>query len=115
MGTGAASYSGGLVTKNIDVDFGTGIGLTGIDYDVTDTPARFVIKSGTATLVDTGYIGLNSTANYNALIAAGVSADDIKLSNPYNGSVNNGIGRALIQKTTDSLEGQIVAYSPLRA
>ena len=113
MGTGAASYSGGLVTKNIDVDFGTGIGLTGIDYDVTDTPARFVIKSGTATLVDTGYIGLNSTANYNALIAAGVSADDIKLSNPYNGSVNNGIGRALIQKTTDSLEGQIVAYSPL--
>ena len=84
MGRGAVSYSGGLVTKNIDVDFGAGIGLTGINYDITDVPARLVLKQGTRTLADTGYVGLNSTANYNALIAAGVLADDIKLSTPWN-------------------------------
>ena len=113
MGSGAASYSGGLVTKNIDVDFGAGIGLTGINYDITDVPARLVLKQGTRTLADTGYVGLNSTANYNALIAAGVLADDIKLSTPYNGSVNNGIGNAFIKKTNTSLEGKITMHSPL--
>ena len=113
MGTGAASYSGGSVTKHIDVDFGIGIGLTGMDYDISDTPARLVITDSNSDLFDTGYVGLNSTANYNALIAAGVLADDIKLSSPYNGSVNNGIGKALIKKTATTLKGQVVMYSPL--
>ena len=84
------SFSGQVDEKVIDVDFGSDIGRAGVRYGVSDTPARFVIKNGSTTVADSGYVGLNSLANYNALIAAGVDDADINLQTPYDGLVNNG-------------------------
>lgn len=113
MDGGTASYDGGLSTKYIDVDFGTDIGNAGITHTLTGTPARFVLNWNGAIMADTGYIGLNSQANYDALIAAGVSADAINLTVPLDGLVDNGTGTIAFNKfITDGL-AQLTVYSPL--
>ena len=59
---------------------------------------------------DSGYVGLNSSSNYNALVALGV--DDINLSSPYNGLVNNGLGfLTQVKQTTGSYF--LYVYSPI--
>jgi hypothetical protein len=113
MTGGTASYTGGEVTKYIDLDLGDGRGKSGVDYNITDTPARVLIRSGETVYADSGYVGLNSLANYNDLISAGVSEDDINLTLPYDGLVNNGIGSVLFQKKTSAANYKIVVESPL--
>ena len=110
---GPASYTGGEVTKYIDVDFGDDLGVAGIDYNITDTPARVIIKTGTLTLADSGYVGLNSLANYNDLISYGIDEEDINLEEPYDGLVNNGVGSVLFQKQSNISDPKIVVESPL--
>ena len=113
MEGGSASYSGGEVTKYIDVDYGSKNGLYGVSYNVTDTPARVLIKNGTTIVADTGYIGLNTTANYDDLIDAGVNEEDINLTLPLDGLVNNGVGSLLTQKKAESINSKIIVESPL--
>lgn len=113
MDGGTASYSGGEVTKYIDVDFEDDLGTAGIDYNVTDTPARFILKDGSRTLADSGFVGLNSLANYNDLLSAGVLEEDINLTSPYDGLVNNGAGSLTFQKQSVLSDAKIIAESPL--
>jgi hypothetical protein len=113
MDSGTASYNGGEVTKYIDLDLGDGRGVAGIDYNVTNTPARVLIKLGETVYADSGYIGLNSLTNYDDLIAAGVADEDINLTFPYDGLVNNGIGSALFQKKSGVTGYKVVVESPL--
>ena len=116
MSSGFASYSGDSSTRYIDINFGTNVGSSGVRYDNTGKPSRFAIRWNGSIVADTGYIGLNSTANYNDLIAAGVSADDIKLVTPLDGLVNNGSGDLLFGKTIANInEAQLTVYSPLNS
>ena len=101
-------------TSHVNMDYGSSIGRASFDYNAQDVPNRFVLKYNTATVLDTGYIGLNSTANYNALIAAGVSADDIKLVSPYDGTVNNGVGSVDFSKHSAAVtDAKLTVYAPL--
>lgn len=113
MDGGTASYSGGEVTKYVDIDFEGKLGVAGVDYVVTDTPARILLKNGSSIVADTGYVGLNTTANYDDLIAAGVAEEDINLTEPYDGLVNNGTGSLLFQKKTVSIDSKMIVESPL--
>ena len=101
-------------TSCVDMDYGTNIGQASLSYDARNTPNRFVFKYNEVTIFDTGYVGLNSTANYNALIAAGVAEADINLASPYTGTVNNGVGTESFLKYSASLtKGELTVYAPL--
>jgi hypothetical protein len=101
-------------TSCVDMDYGTNIGQASLGYDSRDTPNRFVFTYNDVTIFDTGYVGLNTTANYNALIAAGVAAADISLVSPYTGTVNNGVGTETFSKYSDSItKGELTVYAPL--
>lgn len=113
MSSGSASFSGGESTNHLDVDFGSNIGVAGIDHTFTGTPARFILKYNNTTVADTGYIGLNSVANYNALIAYGVDPSDIKLVTPLDGLVDNGTGTIRFSKNLPDSAAILSAYSPL--
>lgn len=113
MGSGTASFSGGESTNHLDVDFGSNIGVAGIDHVLTGMPARFILKYNNATVADTGYIGLNSTSNYNDLIDNGVDPDDIKLVTPLDGLVDNGTGSIRFSKNDVESSAIISVYSPL--
>ncbi len=103
LGTGAASHDGSDFVKYLDVEYGSDIGRAGVGYEITDVPVRVKVQWKDVVVADTGYVGLNSLANYNDLIAAGVVDDDINLSLPYDGTVNNGTGSIYFNKyTTDS-------------
>jgi len=110
---GSASYSGDADTKHLDIDFGTNIGVAGVTHTLTGTPSRFILKYNGSVVGDTGYIGLNSTTNYNDLIAAGVDAADIKLTLPLDGLVDNGTGDLLFSKNTSEGSAILSVYSPL--
>jgi hypothetical protein len=90
MDEGRASFTGDDFERYLDVDFGSDIGRAGLYYDIPSVPARIKIQWEGEVVLDTGYVGLNSAANYNALIAAGVDDADISLVEPYDGLVNNG-------------------------
>ena len=110
--TGTSNATEG--TSHVNMDYGTSIGKASFDYNAQDVPNRFVLKYNNATILDTGYIGLNSTANYNALVAAGVSADDIKLVSPYDGTVNNGVGSKDFSKHSATItDAKLTVYAPL--
>ena len=64
-------------------------------------------------IADSGYVGLNTVANYNALVAAGVSTSDINLQFPLDGSVNNVTGSLLFDKFLSVDVAQVVVDSPL--
>ena len=113
LDSGTISYSGEATDNLIDVDFGSEIGIAGANYDITDTPVRIKLKWGKTVVGDTGYVGLNSLVNYNALIAAGIKDEDINLSSPYDGTVNNGLGTISFKKNTSSAEGQFIVDAPL--
>ncbi len=113
IGTGTASFKGIVSSRSIALDLGTDIGLAGVNYQAVDLPVRFKIRWNNTDVIDSGYVGLNSTANYNALIAAGVSASDIKLQSPYDGTVNNGTGSLLFDKFSSLNDAQVVVDSPL--
>ena len=113
IGTGTASFKGIVSSRSIALDLGTDIGLAGVNYQAVDLPVRFRIRWNNTDVIDSGYVGLNSIANYNALIAAGVSASDIKLQSPYDGTVNNGTGSLLFDKFSSLNDAQVVVDSPL--
>lgn len=112
---GTASYEGVASTKYIDVDFGSDIGNAAVDYivDPASGPARFILKYNNNNVGDTGYVGLNSVTNYNALIALGIPDDEIALVSPYDGLVDNGTGSINFNKYLPTGEGLLTAYSPL--
>jgi hypothetical protein len=113
MDEGRSSFTGDDFERYIDVDFGSDIGRSGLYYDIPSVPARIKIQWEGEVVLDTGYVGLNSTANYNALIAAGVSDDDINLVAPYDGLVNNGTGTATFNKYAAAGDAIIKVESPL--
>jgi len=116
MESGTASYNGGESVKGIEVDFGQNVGVVGINYNIHSTPSRVVIYYNESVIADSGYVGLNSTANYNALIAAGVDAADIKLQTPINGLVNNGLGSLRFLKLLSSENlAKLLVISPLNS
>ncbi len=106
------SYSGEATTTPTIVNMGSANGRVSYTYDAQSTPDRFTISVGGNVVADSGYVGLNSLANYNALIAAGVSEDDINLSFPYNGIVNNSTGTLSYVKSSNA-ETVLTVYSPL--
>lgn len=108
----AVSYSGVAATTPTVVNMGANKGRASVAYDAQSTPDRFVLSVGGNVVADSGYVGLNSLANYNALIAAGVDASDIKLVAPYDGLVNNSTGSlAWVRSSSD--EVVLTVYSPL--
>jgi len=114
MDTGVASYSGGATTRYIKVDYGTDIGRAELSYNITGSPTRVVLEYNNGDVADTGYVGLNSLANYNALIALGIDPDDIKLVSPYDGLVNNGSGNIDFSKFLSNVQyAYAYVYSPL--
>jgi hypothetical protein len=116
LSSGTVSYSGDADTKIIDIDLGTDVGNAGISYEAIGKPSRFSLKWNGGIVADTGYVGLNSAANYNALIAAGVSSEDIKLVYPYDGLVDNGTGDLKFNKLYPSINDTVLrVISPLDA
>lgn len=112
------TYVGGSsgVVKTVDVEFEDPIGVTGITYNSLSIkpPSRFILEYNGSVVGDTGYVGKNTLANYNNLIAAGVNPDDINLVYPYDGSVYNGTGSIEFKKTVGDLAyGRVIVYSPL--
>lgn len=107
-----ASYSGTALTSNTTVTMGSANGNVTFNYDAQSTPDRFVITLNGSVVADSGYVGLNTLANYNALIAAGVSSSDIKLTSPYDGTVNNSTGTLKFTKTQTG-DPTLTVYSPL--
>jgi len=107
-----ASYTGTALTSETTVTTGSANGNVTFNYDAQSTPDRFVITLNGGVVADSGYIGLNSSANYNALIAAGVAASDIKLVSPYDGLVNNSTGTLKFTKTQAG-DPILTVYSPL--
>jgi hypothetical protein len=107
-----ASYSGTALTSETTVTTGSANGNITFNYDAQSTPDRFVITLNGGVVADSGYVGLNSSANYNALIAAGVDASDIKLVSPYDGLVNNSTGTLKFTKTQAG-SPTLTVYSPL--
>jgi hypothetical protein len=110
--TGTADAKTG--TYGVNVDYGSNVGTASLSYDANNTPNRFVLKYNDVVVHDTGYVGLNSTANYNALIAAGVPDSEINLASPYTGTVNNGVGSFSFFKNSSSISNAcLTVYSPL--
>ena len=72
IGTGTASYKGIVSSRSIALNLGTNIGLAGVNYQAIDLPVRFQIRWNNGLIADSGYVGLNTVANYNELVAAGV-------------------------------------------
>jgi hypothetical protein len=106
---GSISYYGDASERIIEAYFGANKGNAGVNYVVPDRPVRIQVKWNGVIVGDTGYVGLNSVANYNALVAAGVDAADIALSSPYNGLVNNGTGTIRFNKYLT--DGDAVVYA----
>ena len=115
LSSGSGSYNGKAATKYINVDFGDNKGKAGISHTVGSYPCRFTIEYNGAVVADTGYIGLNSVANYNALVAAGVNPNDIKLQLPLDGLVNNGSGTMRFKKYSDVADAVLTVYGPLNS
>lgn len=112
MDLGVVSYTGGSTNRVIDVDFGADLGRTGITYSTTVGTARYSLKWNGSVVGDTGYVGVNSMANYNELIAAGATDAEINLVFPYDGLVNNGAGSLYFKKYNTSSEGFLAVSSP---
>ena len=79
MDNGSVSYSGKVGPIVVNVDYGSDIGTCGIDYKVNGAPSRFIMQYNSGIIYDTGYVGLNTSSNYDDLIAAGVAPENIKL------------------------------------
>jgi hypothetical protein len=113
MDMGSISFSGADTNRVVSVDFGTDIGRAGVSYATTAGVARYLLRWNGVVVGDTGYIGLNSTTNYNDLIAAGVAAEDIKLQTPLDGLVDNGTGTIEFSKYLETGEGYLSISAPL--
>jgi hypothetical protein len=109
-----ASYKGATDSRSIDMIFGPNIGRAGISFNTIDPdqPTRYQIEWNGEIVADTKYVGVNSSSNYNALIAAGIPADEIGLVAPYDGTVNNGVGTVEFYKNLPLSEASLIVSSP---
>lgn len=112
---GVITYTGSFDDRIIDVDYGTNRGIAGIDYSTVSNPVRYQLYWNNYMVSDTGYVGLNSLANYNNLIASGVDASDINLTFPYDGLVNNGTGTIRFNKFLTLSNALLAISAPLSA
>jgi hypothetical protein len=116
LDAGYVYFEGGgdSTVRFIDMDFGTKIGSAGIYIATPSGVARYVFSYAGITILDTGYIGLNSIGNYNELIDLGIAPEDIKLQEPYDGTVNNGeLLPFTFKKYLTEGDAQLVVYMPL--
>ena len=111
-GTGSSPSAGTTVPENVTILNANLIGSYSINYTGTGVNRFQLYDSNGALIYDTLYVGLNSTANYNALKALGIDDSEIALSKPYNGLVNNGTGSFSVSKT-DYGNHLLKAYSPI--
>lgn len=109
---GVITYTGSFTERIVDVDFGSNRGSAGIDYVTTNRPVRYQLYWNNYLIKDTGYIGLNSTANYNGLTALGIDPADINLVFPLNGLVNNGTGSIRFNKFIDLADANLILSAP---
>ena len=109
---GVISYSGKNTERIVNVDYSSNRGIAGVDYSTADRPVRFQLQWNNVIVGDTKYVGLNSLANYNALITAGVDPNDINLSFPYNGLVNNGTGQFRFNKFSTLPDAYLLISAP---
>ena len=109
-----SSYKGVTDSRAIDMLFGSNIGRAGISFNTVDPdqPTRYQIEWNGEIVADTKYVGVNSSSNYNALIAAGIPADEIGLVAPYDGTVNNGVGTIEFYKNLPLSEASLIVSSP---
>lgn len=110
---GSVSYTDKPATRYIDVDFGSNVGVAGINYAATTEPCRFVLEYAGNIVADTGYVGVNSVANYNALISTGVSEENIKLRTPLDGLVDNGTGSITFKKYSSLSSARLIVDGPI--
>ena len=80
---GKFSSSGQQGNFTFTIDFGTGVGFAGINYNAYSVPDRFIIEWNGQTF-DTGFVG--DSSNDAQLIAAGVDLADINTGSPSTGS-----------------------------
>jgi hypothetical protein len=113
LNSGIASYSGDATTRYIDIDFGIDKGIAEVSYETIGAPTRYILTYNGGIIADTGYIGLNTSANLNALLAEGIPSEDIKLVSPYDGLVDNGTGNFVFKKFLETGEAQLEVYAPL--
>lgn len=105
---------GDNTVRFIDMNFGDNIGSAGLNIETPSGVARYVFSYAGITILDTGYIGENSSSNYDDLIAAGIAKEDIKLQEPYDGTVNNGeLLPFTFKKYLTDGAAQLVVYMPL--
>jgi hypothetical protein len=109
---GLITYGGKNTERIVNIDYSANRGIAGIDYSTLTRPVRFQLQWNNVIVGDSGYVGLNSLANYNALIAAGVDPDDINLSFPYNSLVNNGTGQLRFNKFSTLAEAYLLISAP---
>jgi hypothetical protein len=112
--SGYASYSGAATERYINIPFPDERGISGVNYNTVLKPVRYILSYNDRVIQDTGYVGLNTLANYNNLISAGISPSDINLVFPYDGLVDNGSGSIEFFKSasTDD-ESVLYVHSPL--
>jgi len=113
LNLGTISYTGNFTDRIVDVDYGTDRGTAGIDYITAGLPVRYQLYWNNYLIEDTGYVGLNSSIYYNDLIALGISPDDINLSFPLNGLVNNGTGQIRFNKFLKDGNALLAISAPL--
>ena len=116
LDAGDISFEGGgdSTVRFIDVDFGTKLGSAGLNIETPSGVARYVFSYAGTAILDTGYIGENSIGNYNELIDLGIAPEDIKLQEPYDGTVNNGeLLPFTFKKYLTDGAAQLVVYMPL--
>jgi hypothetical protein len=109
---GLITYSGKNTERIVNIDYSANRGIAGVDYSTLTRPVRFQLQWNNVIVGDSGYVGLNSLANYNALIAAGVDPNDINLSFPYNSLVNNGTGQLRFNKFSTLAEAYLLISAP---
>ena len=109
-----ASYKGVTQSRSIELSYGSSIGRAGINFNTIDPdqPTRFQVEWNGNIVLDTKYVGLNSTSNYDALIAAGVPDDEIGLVYPYDGTIDNGTGSINFYKNLTTGDANLIVSSP---
>jgi hypothetical protein len=116
LDAGDISFEGGgdNTVRFIDIDYGTKLGVAGVNIETPSGVARYVFSYAGIAILDTGYIGVNSVGNYNELIDLGIAPEDIKLQEPYDGTVNNGeLLPFTFKKYLTDGAAQLVVYMPL--
>lgn len=112
LNLGIITYVGKNTDRIVNIDYSSNRGIAGVDYSTVTRPVRFQLQWNNVIVGDTGYVGLNSLVNYNALIAAGIEDDDIKLVFPYDGLVNNGTGQLRFNKFATLPEAYLLISAP---